>query len=80
MRPQTLNNEQQEQLDAAKRALRRYKMGLAVNASASAELTERIAGAVDAGVTRYKVAKELGMTPQAVDGRLSRRQAPDQAE
>ena len=73
MKPQTLNAAQKKQLTAAKTALRKYKTGVAKNAAASAVLTEQIALAVETGITRYRLAQELGMTHQAVDGRLERR-------
>ena len=74
MKPQALNAEQKKQLTLTKTALRRYKTGVAKNNVVSAELTEQIARAVDIGITRYRLAQELGMTYQAINGRLSRRQ------
>ena len=73
MKPQTLNAAQKRQLAAAKTALRKYQAGVAKNAVASAVLTEQIALSVETGITRYRLAQELGMTHQAVDGRLDRR-------
>ena len=76
MKPQALNAEQKRQLTLVKATLRRYQAyqaGVADNAAVSSELTEQISRAVDIGITRYRLAQELGMTHQAVDSRLERR-------
>ena len=56
MKPQALNPSQKKQLTAAKTALRKYQAGVAKNAAASAVLAEKIALAVETGITRYRPA------------------------
>ena len=71
MSSQTLNETQQELVDRCKQVHRRYMTLRQASDKASDRLTALIRQAADAGVTRYRIGQELGMTTQSVDGRVA---------
>ena len=66
-----LTETQQELVDRCKRVHRRYMTLMQASDKASDRLTALIRRAADAGVTRYRIGQELGMTTQSVDGRVA---------
>ena len=70
MTPQVLNETQQKLLDDCKTSHRRYRKLKDEAEDASSRLSDLLVAAADAGVTRYRLGKEIGLTRQAVDSRV----------
>ena len=70
MGTQELSEAQRKLLDDCKTSHRRYRKLKEEAEGASARLSDLLVAAADAGVTRYRLGKEIGLTRQAVDSRV----------
>ena len=70
MKPQALNDRQTRLVERAADTSQKYKARKKEYEDASAELNEDIGRAIDAGVTKYRVAQETGFSTQAIESRV----------
>ena len=71
MRPrQQLTGEQKRRVEAAKTGVSRYHQ---TRTAASEEVTDLLIEALAAGVSKHRLAQEVGLSTQAINGRLHRR-------
>ena len=80
LNPQHLNETQQKHTNKCKHAHQRYRTLKTAAAEASHTLTRRLQAAADAGITRYRLAQEIGLTNQAVSARIGQPKKEDRPD